>query len=241
VIQFNQVGKLMTFDSKLSGPPLAFAWLIRAILSLSLFVSMNGCVTEKGKAKVLSKSFAVPVASSNSIEEIIRTLPPRFFSNCPYADRETMLEELQDDTNEGRLDSAKGWLHYFSDGGYVHGDSMTKLKSFKTNEGQRIAFVHMMKPFNGATPSADHTCVLTIRDGEWIDITSEVMPAWIDRTWHFNPRKQNLIEVGPWADGKHPKLCFLELRWNGMVFEASKVKPRPLWDDIRNEPAYGQN
>jgi hypothetical protein len=228
----------MTLFIKLPRRDLAVSWTFQFLISARLLILLNSCAATKQDNQP-AKSLAIPVASSDSFADIVRTLPPRFLSNCPYADRETMLEELQGSTNEGRLDSAKGWLHYFSDGGYVNSDSMIRLKSFKNIEGQQLAFVHMMKPKNGVIPSPDHTRILKIRESEWMDITSDVIPAWIDLTWHFNPRKQNLIEVGPWEDGRHPKLCLVELRWNGSAFEARKVKPRPFWDEVRSEP-YGQ-
>jgi hypothetical protein len=173
------------------------------IFSTSVICLFNlaGCNSVRHQKNKLKEPQTVtqPVADPSSIQGVIRTLPPEYFSNCPYAHRKLMLEELAS-ANDGRLDVQNGWLNYFSDGGMVSADSIIRLKTFHSMAHGIVVFVHMMKPYNGTIPSPEDTRVLAVSlDQHWQDITDEVLPPQVDRKWHFNPRRShNMIEAGPW-------------------------------------------
>ena len=197
-----------------------------------------GCtMIDNKKAKVESVSVR-PLADSSSIQNVICTLPPECFANCPYSDREQMLADLSIE-DDGRLDGSNGWLDYFSDGGSVQCDSMIRLKTFRSASRGIIVFIHMMRPYNGQTPSPGDSRVLAIStDHFWQDISDEVLPTGVDRRWYFNPRRsRNLIEAGPWV-GNIPKRCVGELKWTGERFGFETVASRPFWDDISNEALW---
>lgn len=197
-----------------------------------------GCAMIDDKEAKDESASARPLADSSSIQNIIRTLPPEYFANCPYADREQMLADLSIE-DDGRLDVSNGWLDYFSDGGSVRCDSMIRLKTFRSPSRGIIVFVHMMRPYNSQTPSSGDSRVLVISaDQSWQDISEEVLPTCVDRRWHFNPRRSlNLIETGPWV-GSIPKRCVVELKWTGERFGFETVASRPFWDDISNEALW---
>ena len=154
-----------------------------------------------------------PSAKVDTLEGVFRTLPPKYLADSSFERREQLLTDLQSDEDAYRWDPANKWMNYFSDSG----------------------------PASGEPPSANQTFVLKVGpDGNWQDVTRELMPPDADLTAHYSPTKtQPMIEVALYeryqrADGKGEAYgfgkCTQELWWNGSRFELRNVVPRKLAD-----------
>lgn len=187
----------------------------------------------------------IPKASTSTLEETVRTLPPKYLGDCPYRVRELMLENLIIETLQC-WDPENGWMHFFSDNSYVRASSMIYLRLLPRSDRGRLVFVHMPKPYasGDSPPAEDQTFVLEASSaGQWTDVTKNVMPASVDLTSHFSPmRSQPVIEVAAYDkilrdDGKgyyyHFGKCTEELRWNGTQFELRSVPAHPLTEQSR--------
>lgn len=185
------------------------------------------------------------IAKTDSLENVVRTLPPKYLADCPYADRDRFVADLESDGDTFRWDPANKWMNFCSDSGPVPPTSMIYMRMFKQRNGDEIVFVHMPKPFaaGGSPPAANQTFVLKADPkGEWIDLTHSVLPSKADLTAHYSPSKtEPMIEVAPnerveRADGRgeayHFGPCTQELWWNGHDFELKDVAPRKLSDQF---------
>lgn len=181
-----------------------------------------------------------PIAKTDSLENVVRTLPPKYMADCSYADRERLIADLETDGDISRWDPASKWMNFFSDSGYISVTSMIYLRMFVLDDGGYVVFVHMPKPFaDGSRPMANQTFILKSgAKGEWIDVTRDLLPTAADLTAHYSPSKtEPLIKVAPYelykrADGRgeayHFGPCTQELWWNGHDFELKEVTPRKL-------------
>lgn len=139
-------------------------------------------------------------STDSSFESTLKTIPAKYLADIALADREKLLSQIKDDPN--RMDAAKGWVHWFSDGHEVHGSSMFWLKELPREGKTPLVFVHMAKPFaDGSKPRANQTFVLERTGDGWSDVTKEVMPAEVDLTMHFRTRKKDaVIEAAAWTE-----------------------------------------
>lgn len=181
-----------------------------------------------------------PNAKIDTLEGVFRTLPPKYLADSSFESREQLLTDIQSDEDTYRWDPANKWMNYFSDSGPVPPTSMIYLKVFAGVDGHGVLFVHMPKPHaSGEPPSTNQTFVLKVGpDGNWQDVTRELMPPDADLTAHYSPTKtQPMIEVALYeryqrADGKGEAYgfgkCTQELWWNGSRFELRNVVPRKL-------------
>jgi hypothetical protein len=178
------------------------------------------------------------LADEASFRAALKTLPPRYFADIPLAERDGLLTLLNGDNGPQFLDAKKGWLHFFSDGGYIHATSMIWAKELPRTAGKEpLILVHMAKPFAGSIkgeikPAPDQTVVLEPIGGEWVDVTKTVIPAEVDMTMHFRTRREDtVIELAPWEeinrqDGLGKTYSFgkrtHDLRWTGDGFVVEK-------------------
>lgn len=163
-------------------------------------------------------------ADGRYLNVAILTLPPRWLADVPMEQRAKLLETLSSwPFEDDRLDYANGWLHYRSDNPRrgVDASSMFWIKVLPRQEGDLPAvLVHASKPFaDGSAPAAGHTAVLEMSDGQWREITTDVLPPEIDRTFHFRPRRKGLaVEVAGYAsvprrDGQGDAYRFGPVAW----------------------------
>ena len=174
-----------------------------------------------------------------SFRNALKTLPPKYLGDIPLANREEFLNVVGSDGE--RLDAAKGWLHWYTDGGDVGGTSMVWAKELPRPGKKPLVFVHMAKPFAEAVhskPAANQTFVLERVGKDWVDVTKTVIPSIVDMTMHFRTRKQDtVIEVAPWKeferrDGRGKAWTYgekaMDLRWTGKQFVVKKASTKEL-------------
>ena len=186
-------------------------------------------------------------ADEASFRAAFKTLPPKYFGDIPLAERDLFIKQLASDHGTERLDAKKGWLHYFSDGDYIHGTCMIWAKELPRTGGKEpLILVHMAKPFAGSIkgpikPAPDQTVVLEPVGTEWVDVTKTVIPAEVDMTLHFRTRREDtVIELAPWEefnrqDGLGKAYIFgkrtHDLRWTGTGFVLEKPAAAKLTDN----------
>lgn len=190
-------------------------------------------------AAALIVASGIAFSDEQSFRAALLSLPPKYLGDIPLADREKLLNAVSSDS--GRMDAANGWLHWYTDGGDIHGTSMVWAKELSRPGKEALVFVHMAKPFAGANhskPAANQTFVLEKVGKNWVDVTKSVIPSTVDMTMHFRTRKgDTVIEVAPWKefdrrDGRGKAWTygerFLDLRWTSKEFVAEKASTKEL-------------
>lgn len=179
----------------------------------------------------------VALSDQKSFRSSLENIPPEYMGDIPLADRGKFMKAL--DSEGDRLDAAKGWLHWSSDGRDVRGTSMVWAKELPRPGKSPLIFIHMAKPFgNGDKPATNHTFVLESSGKKWMDVTKKVIPSTVDMTMHFRTRKNDtVIEVARWQeferqDGQGKAWNFGErisdLRWTGEAFDVDKAAAMKL-------------
>ena len=166
-------------------------------------------------------------ADEQFFREALAELPPRFLADIPLAKRKRLLELAE--KSSSRLDTAEGWLHWYSDGARIGATSMIWAKVLPRPDRTPLLFVHLPKPFaDGKKPRLGQTFVLEKRKGGWVEVTEEIMPDGLDLTLHFRTRREDtVVEVANWkeierADGRGTAWVFgdrvKDLHWSGERF-----------------------
>jgi hypothetical protein len=178
------------------------------------------------------------LSDEQSFRATLMTLPPKYLGDIPLVSREKFLKAVESDAE--RLDAAKGWLHWFADGGDVGGTSMVWAKELPRPGKKPLVFVHMAKPFADARnkPAPNQTVILEQVGEEWVDVTKTVIPSTVDMTMHFRTRKADTtVEAAPWKeverrDGRGTAYTYgdrvMDLRWTGKEFVIEKAPSKEL-------------
>ena len=180
-------------------------------------------------ALIAGSSFAF--AAEDSFRSALMTIPPKYLGDIPLADRNTFIRLIGEDSRG--IDTKEGWVHWFSDGRDVRATSMVWLKELPRADKSPLIFVHIAKPFSdGSKPEANQTFVLELTDEGWADVSKTVIPANVDMTLHFRPRKNGaVIEAAPWKeferrDGRGKAWTYgervMDLQWRGEKFIVQK-------------------
>ena len=184
-------------------------------------------------------------ADHTELERAIRELPAQFVADIPLSKRSLLLKSLRRDPSDTRLDLQNGYLHFYSDSSHdgIKVTSQLYLRQLPRAGGGFVVLTHMPKPFaDGALPPrANQTFVFERRNGEWTDITAEVLPGDLDLTSHFRPRRAaTVIEVAPYLrikrlDHRGDAWKFgeptAELHWDGHVFQKRTPTKKTLSND----------
>lgn len=153
---------------------------------VALFVTVSCSSTPRLKS---------PVALSDAI----LTLPSQAVAGMSKTGRREYLL-----AKSGDFDENTRRLHLYGDNWRRGWDaeSMLFLRLFEDDKGRTIAACHSARPFAvGSTPSDSDTHVYRLESGEWVDVTSEVLPADVPRSWWFRfDEDGDSIPCGPYID-----------------------------------------
>jgi hypothetical protein len=162
----------------------------------------------------------------------ILRVPAVFLADIPAENRVRLLEVLSSWTgSDEHLDYEHGWVHYFYDGPAEDspgGTSQFWMKVLPRKGQIPLVLIHMPKRTRTATPTANETVVLELGSlGRWNDVTKDVMPAEVDLTMHFRPRRmENRIEVARYEK-------FERKDGRGQAYKFGKREVDLIWEDGR--------
>jgi hypothetical protein len=187
---------------------------------------------------------AAPASEGHFLNIAILRAPEAFLADIPIGNRHRLLELLSEWPGSAtHLDYEHGWVHWFHDGPAADspgGTSMFWMKTLPRKGQSPLVLVHMAKAFaTGTAPAANQTVVLERGSlGQWLDVTADVLPAEVDRTMHFRPRRtDNRIEVARYEkiqrkDGRGEAYKFgnreLDLAWENGAFRMLAPDGRKL-------------
>ena len=194
-------------------------------------------------ALILATLAPATAAVGKYLNVALLSLPPRYLADIPLDKRDRLLTLLSMDMGKHpRLDYAGGWLHWSYDGPPQNspgGSSMFWVKLLPLGKNSApLVFVHMSKPFADGKnkPANDQTFILRYANGEWKDVTAETMPAGIDLTMHFRPRRSDLvIEAASYEEIKRQD-------GRGSAYDFGKRELDLIWEDgaFRVGPPLGK-
>jgi len=173
------------------------------------------------------------VHAASVLEQAIVQLPPKAVADMPLKDRKIFLDDLKKDTPPNkRLDIANDYLEFSSDGETpYYASSMLYVKIFWIKGGGYIVFCHMPKPkADRKPPRPGQTFIFIRKDGEWVDVTKNYIPASIDIESCFVPRRtKSIMQAGTYKNtivikpnGGHDYTKQFDLIWNGKSFVVVK-------------------
>ena len=182
-------------------------------------------------SKILLSDYSAPFGhapKTSDLKSVFRALPDPLVADMSLKSRELFWDQCIEHDLTDMIDPANGYLSYFSDNPYspIQASSILYLKVLPSSKYGYVVVIHMVKPSALSSPPANtNTFILISKNGQWIDITTTILPDQVSRDWYFQPlQRKNIVEAGPylkspqgyWTRGNKS----LDLIWKNSHFEA---------------------